>query len=245
MFSLCSTGCRGCKAGPRGAEPSPSGSVVASSVPSSKRPPPPAVLDPLSAPAEAIPLRVPGFGDAMLSVPLGATQPRPLIIALHGNNDRPEWQCRSWRAIAQRNVWVLCPRGLRRYDSAADDPRFTYGSASQTAKELRAALTALKEKFQYYVAPGPVVLAGFSLGAGHAVAIANEEPEFFSRIVLIEGGTSNWSSGVATLFRDRGGKKVLFACGQESCRTKAVSRARLSGLLGIEARVADGGSVVC
>src|SRR5688500_18592409 len=37
-------------------------------------------------------LPVPGYGVAVVSMPLGAREPRPVVLALHGNYDRPEWQ---------------------------------------------------------------------------------------------------------------------------------------------------------
>src|SRR6188768_1132879 len=48
-------------------------------------------LPPLSEPAELVKLAVPGFGDAVVSLPLGAVEPRHIAVALHGNFDRPEW----------------------------------------------------------------------------------------------------------------------------------------------------------
>ncbi len=235
-------GCRGCEAGrPDVGAPSASASASASAVPSGahkpKRPPPPEVLKALEAPADIVALVVPGYGPAAVSVPRGATQPRPLIIALHGNNDRPEWQCRTWREISGGYPWVLCPRGTPRGESSARDRRFTYSSLPAATKELRAALAALKEKYVYHVAPGPVVLAGFSLGAQHAARIAKQEPSFFARLVLVEGGAEQWASGAATLFQRGGGKKVLFACGLADCAEGAKGRHAMSERIGLESRV--------
>src|SRR5690606_1646561 len=52
-------------------------------------------LAPLRAPSWLVALDVPGFGSANVAVPLGARSPRPLVIALHGDADRPEWPCGS------------------------------------------------------------------------------------------------------------------------------------------------------
>src|SRR5262245_50559591 len=46
--------------------------------------PPPPKLPPALAGEPLQPLAVPGFGEAVVSVPLGARTPRPVVIALHG-----------------------------------------------------------------------------------------------------------------------------------------------------------------
>ena len=47
----------------------------------------------------------------MVTVPLGAREPRPLVVALHGGSDRPEWACSAWRSISEGHAFVVCPRG--------------------------------------------------------------------------------------------------------------------------------------
>lgn len=235
-------GCRGCEAGRPGlgaASALPSASAAPSAARKPKRPPPPPVLKPLRAPEDIVALDVPGYLEAAVSVPRGATQPRPIVIALHGENDRPEWQCRAWRDISRGYPWVLCPRGALRADSPASDRRFTYASLQEATRELRAALGALKDRYVYHVAPGPVVLVGFSLGAQYAARIAKQEPSFFSRVVLVEGGADQWASGVATLFQRGGGTRVLFVCGRPECTTAAEERRAMSERLGLDGRVAS------
>ena len=57
-------------------------------------------LTALAASSWLIELEVAGFGKAALAVPLGANAPRPIVIALHGSADRPEWACAALRSIA-------------------------------------------------------------------------------------------------------------------------------------------------
>ena len=85
-------------------------------------------------------LDVDGFGKAALAVPLGANEPRQVVIALHGAADRPEWACGAWRGIVGPRPFVLCPRGVPRSDFAASDPRYTFGATDAVAAELRASL---------------------------------------------------------------------------------------------------------
>jgi hypothetical protein len=131
-----------------------------------QRPDGAAALSPLQAESWRIDLPVSGHGAATVAIPLGATSARPVLIALHGDSDRPEWHCGSWRGITGGTSFILCPRGVPR----AGTERFTYADAAATERELRAALRALKDRFGDYLAPSPVMLAGLTLGAERAVA---------------------------------------------------------------------------
>ncbi len=199
--------CRSQPAAGDGAQPSASASAST---------PAPVVLPPLSAESWRIDLAVPGYEPASVALPLGAREPRPVIIALHGIADRAEWQCGTWTGISKARAFVLCPRGIRRKDGNE-----TFGNVARTESELRAALAALKKRFGAHVAAGPVVLAGYSLGASHAVHVLKQEPAFFSRVVLIEGGHSEITPTIAGVFAKGGGKRVLFACGQSACERAA------------------------
>ena len=192
-------------------------------------------LTPLSADAWLVDLDVPGFGKAALAVPLGATTPRAIVIALHGAADRPEWACSALRSIAGPAPFVLCPRGVQRADFPATDPRFTFASADATASELRAALKELKRRFGLHVAPGPVIFAGFEVGADRVAWITSQEPAFFSRVLLIEPDPSSWPSSQAALFARSGGQRALFASGPAH-RDEVAQKAILTGRAGAQAR---------
>src|SRR5262245_46047148 len=56
-----------------------------------------AALAPLELDPWILPLPVEGFADAVVSIPWGATGRRPVVVAAHGYDDRPEGQCDVWR----------------------------------------------------------------------------------------------------------------------------------------------------
>jgi hypothetical protein len=192
-------------------------------------------LTSLAASSWLVELDVPGFGKAALAVPLGADSPRSIVIALHGSADRPEWACAALRSIAGPAPFVLCPRGVPRADFTVNDPRYTFGTSDDTARELRAALGELKRRFGAHVASGPVVFSGFELGADHVAWIAAQEPSFFSRLLLIEPSPASWSTSQAALFGRAGGQRVLFAFGPAH-RDELIQRAVLTGRGGAQAR---------
>lgn len=173
-----------------------------------------------------------GFGPASVALPLGARKPRPIVVVLHGAADRAEWQCGSFRGVLGGNVFLLCPQGI----ASAVPGRFTFGSVDDTAAELRAALAALKTRFRAHVAPSPILLIGFGEGATLAAELARQEPSFFARVALIAGDPTALSSSAATIFGQRGGKRMLFFCQDLACDENAVSRALLLQRVNVPAK---------
>lgn len=188
---------------------------------------------------ESIP--VPGYGEASVAIPLGATQPRPVLIAIHGAADRPEWQCGTWRAVTPV-PFILCPRG-QKAESQSGSERFTFQSSQKIEGELKAGLAALKKRFGEYVAKGSVVVGAFGRGADLVLPVVGQEPTFFSKVVLIEGGAERWSSSFATLFADSGAERVLFACGRPSCGATAERAVTWSKRAGLDGRLVYAGPI--
>ncbi|HEX2870185.1 MAG TPA: hypothetical protein VHP33_02990 [Polyangiaceae bacterium] len=193
-------------------EASPSAAPVVSAGPGA-----PPRLAPLFTPTPLVVLAVPGFRDAVVSVPQGAIEKRVIALALHGNFDRPEWQCEVWRRITQASVFVLCPRGIPRGDVPPSLDRWEWGSVAKTKAELVAALAALRASYPDYVESGPVVFTGFSLGAILGARLLQDPELDIGAAVLIEGGYAGWSAAKVKALKPRLGR-VLFGCGQSECR---------------------------
>ena len=193
-------------------------------------------LSPLSLGGEFIDFDVPGFEPAVISVPAGATEPRPVVVATHGNYDTPEWRCQDWRWIAGDDVWVLCPRGIRRNTPDGQTQRWEYRSNRVLQDELEAGLVALRAAYGAYIDDGPMLYTGLSLGAIMGVSILRRTEEPFPWAVMIEGGTE-WSSSRARGYRRAGGQRVLFICGQSWCRRESEQSIEELENVGIEARL--------
>jgi poly(3-hydroxybutyrate) depolymerase len=162
-------------------------------------------------------LPVEGFGDAVVSVPVGAKTPRALALALHGNFDRPEWQCDVWRRITRGEVFVLCPRGVPRKDVPKEMDRWEWSSQAKTKAELVAAVAALRARYPEHVRAGRVVFTGFSLGAILGAGLIQAPELDVGAAVLVEGGYRGWTLGKVKALAPRV-RHVLFACGQTDCR---------------------------
>jgi len=185
-------------------------------------------------------LEVAGFQPAVVLIPLSTKRPRPIILALHGNYDRPEWQCGVWNAVVRGRAFVLCPRGIPRRGAPAAADRWEYASARAMKSEIDAAVLALRARFAQFVADGPLLFIGFSLGAGYGVPLVQAEPELYPRAVFIEGGVSAWNIAAAKRFAKAGGKRLILACGQAGCLTQVKQLGPALTRAGLETRV--GGS---
>ncbi len=185
-------------------------------------------------------LPVDGFGDAAVAVPLGATSPRDVVIGVHGRNDRPEWACSEWRAVTAR-PFVLCPHGV-----PADAPArrgLAFAGVEPTRREIDAGLAALKARFGAYVADGPMIYAGFSLGAILGVAIVADDPAHFPIVVLGEGGHDAWTPERVAAFARGGGRRVLFVCSTSVCETAAARPLAALGRAGVQVKLISAGHI--
>jgi hypothetical protein len=190
-------------------------------------------LAPLAAPSWLVALEVDKFAPAKVAVPLGARRPRPIVVALHGDDDRPEWTCGSYRHASPRS-FVLCPSGVAR-----EGGRFGLGSIESTKLELRALLPALKARFGSHAAKGSVVLAALGPSVEQAIDLALEEPSFFARLLLIDGSLSHLSSGVVERFAAAGGRRVFVICSKGSaCESDAGERVASLERAGVETKLA-------
>ncbi|HVY47706.1 MAG TPA: hypothetical protein VHB21_17575, partial [Minicystis sp.] len=183
------------------------------------------------------PLAVPGFLDAVVSLPSDAGR-RPLVVATHGAGGTPEWWCARVRALVDASAFVLCPRGraMSRFDRGASG--FYYPDHHALARELAASLAALAARYGERVDVEAPLYAGFSQGATMGSLAL---PGFrFRALLLVEGGYDTWTVALARAFHASGGARVLLACGRPSCSRPA--RASLVYLRrgGVEARLVGG-----
>lgn len=148
----------------------------------------------------------------VLSVPLGARERRPLVIALHGGSDRPEWACGAWRGITDAYAFVVCPRGV------GSDAALAWSSPADTKARVARAVAATKKRFADWIADSPILLVGFSMGATQAALLAEAEPALYRRVALSESAYApepvtkfarTWAAG--------GGERALYSCTTGGC----------------------------
>jgi predicted esterase len=173
------------------------------------------------------PLEVSGFHPAIHIRPWAGEEgvPRPVVVVLHGNFDRPEWECDAWDRIVAGRAWLLCPRGKPRADAPGLD-RWTYSSAKGMSAEIDAGLHALRGRYGAAIADDAPIYAGFSLGAILGNRLLTAEPGRFPRAFLVEGGAGFWNAARARAFVSGGGVAVYFGCGGAGCARSAAAAAK-------------------
>lgn len=105
--------------------------------------------------------------------------PLPLVVALHGYGGTPEPIAEAFRAAASRlGALLVVPRGQEGVGNG-----FGWGVVEQAEYlVLEAIARTAKER-----PIGPVVLTGFSQGAGVALTMAARYPERFAGVVAVAG----------------------------------------------------------
>lgn len=170
------------------------------------------ILAPLANHAWLEPIALPSGHRAVIAVPLGAMEPRPIVVGVHGAGDRAEWACGGYRIATGAFPFVVCPEGV-----SAGGEKFSTADSKRLESDIRAAVDATRTIFGTYVAPGPLLYAGFSLGAMHGVAVVSHSGALFPRVLLLEGAFRGWSPKSARQFVDGGGARVMLVCAAATC----------------------------
>jgi predicted esterase len=183
-------------------------------------------------------LEVPDFGPAVVVLPNASARPAPILVAAHGAGDSPEWQCEHWGPIARGRYFVLCPRGL-----SLGGGGYYYANHFALERELLAALDAVKRSYGSSVRPDGGVYTGYSQGATMGALMVIEHGAKFPYLVLVEGGTAEWSASRAKRYAASGGKSVALVCGGSGCMKRAQNSAKILERAGLRARAehAEGG----
>jgi hypothetical protein len=149
-----------------------------------------------------------------VSVPLGATEPRPIFVALHGGSDRPERACPAWRTAVDAYAFVVCPHGW-----GGNEARLGWRGPADSKARITRAVASTKKVFGDWVKDtSSLVLAGFSMGATEVARIAESDPKIYRRIVIGDSAhdprppllfSKAWAAG--------GGERAMFLCTTSGC----------------------------
>jgi hypothetical protein len=149
-----------------------------------------------------------------VSVPVGAREPRPIIVALHGGSDRPERACPAWRIASDAYPFVVCPRGW-----GGNEARLGWRSAADSKARIARAIASVKRTFGAWVKDtDTIVLAGFSMGASAVARIAESEPQTYRRIVIGDSAHDPWPAlSFSRAWVAGGGERAMFMCTTSGC----------------------------
>jgi hypothetical protein len=150
-------------------------------------------------------------GLGLVTVPVGTTEPRPVMISLHGAESKAEWACGDWMGPTEGYPFIVCPRTTLEKNGRAA----SWNSASEAADRSRRALEAVRRKFGDWVANADPVLVGFSQGAEMAVVVADTHALPWSALFVHEGGYRQAKTSLAKLLASDAG--VFATCCTWGC----------------------------
>ena len=170
-------------------------------------------------------LALPDNGVAFVTPPIGAREPRPIVVGIHGAWDDPGLMCSAYRLIVDVYAFVVCPGGR-----PVSDRLHVWSSGDHIAKRVHEAVEATKAKYPGRVADGPMIYVAFSQGSNLAGTLLSREGGSFPRVVFTEGGYKTVDDpAIARAFAKGGGERVLFTCSQPGCAgAYATSKASLA-----------------
>ena len=152
--------------------------------------------------------------DVWVSAPERGGEPKPIVVGVHGSGERAEDACETWRAAIGAHAFVVCPKGVR-WRWVKNE---TWGPAWVLAERADKALAAVRARYGERAAPGPVVYAGFSLGATLAPEVIALRPGVYGAAIMVEvGHTPLWAPRAATQLAKGGVSKVVVACATHPC----------------------------
>jgi predicted esterase len=176
-----------------------------------------------------------------VSPPTGATEPRPVVIAVHGAGDRPDWACSEWRAIFGPVPFIVCPRGS---PLGPPPPRWGGASALHVARATDEAMRAVARRFSDHLdRAAPRVYAGFSQGARLGAGVIARAPSKYPYAIFLEGLGDVDKPSFARTFHAGGGRRLVLACSQAGCAATRQAAARALRAASIETHVLDAGPV--
>lgn len=156
-------------------------------------------------------------------------------MVAHGAGGDARWHCELWRQLTGGEAYVLCPRGVRMVADRRVPSGYYFPDHHHLEREVVATMQALRSAAPE-AADGGLVYVGYSQGATMGALMVGEHAGTFSRLVLIEGGSYEWSIPHARRFGRGGGERVLFVCGRRSCDAGARQSAAWLEQAGVKAR---------
>jgi hypothetical protein len=150
-----------------------------------------------------------GRGLGSVSIPVGAREPRRIVVAMHGAASRPDWMCSAVRASVGPEPFVVCPHSVSRFTTEA-----SWSSAAQMRERIDAAVGAVIRRFAAYADTTDALFIGHSQGAmlaPAALVIAGETR--FRHAVFFEGLPRDPAAARAALAA-AGVERLLVVSGQ-------------------------------
>ena len=164
-----------------------------------------------------------------VTIPLGATEKRPLVVALHGALDQPGMACAKWRGMFGPRPFIVCPAGTKLSKTA-----YVWGDPRLMRQTIDRAVAAAEARFPGRIEHEGAVWASFSQ-SGMLSASALASPGMKFRYAVLFEGVPKDLHPLRSAFQHAGIERVLVANQQAGWSPQHEAAARALGP-GIETR---------
>ena len=161
-----------------------------------------------------------GFLPALVSWPETNQWPQPVLVAAHGAGDSAESQCELWRELLGARGVIVCLRG-RAIRKGSPQHGYYYPDHLALERELLAALESMGQRHAEHADARRLIYAGYSQGAQMGLLMLLGRGALAPRLLLIEGGSGDWTEKRAATFAKSGGERVALVCGTPGCHANA------------------------
>jgi pimeloyl-ACP methyl ester carboxylesterase len=161
----------------------------------------------------------------VIVVPPPSSKPAPLLLVTHGAGDRPEPDCARYEELTKKAAFVVCLRG-RAMNALVplEERRYFYDGHIELGKEVVSAIHAVGAAYGDRVDVTGITFAGYSQGAAMGILYLERggaRDTHVRRVLLVEGGSGEFSAAIAEALKEDGVDRVAMVCGQASCHERA------------------------
>lgn len=170
-------------------------------------------------------LEVQGFAPSVVVTPSTDRRGAPLVIVGHGAGGRPEPHCERYKELVRGRGFILCTAGRAMDKQLPEEERgYFYDGHHELGKEVVLALDALAKRYGDWVDLQGSIYGGYSQGATMGILYLQQGGAVEAKtagILLVEGGSAEWTIGLAKKLKREGVRRVEIVCGQTSCAKAA------------------------
>lgn len=190
---------------------------------------------------------MPGFRRAVVVLPAGG--PRigwPLAVVAHGAVERAEDHCNLWSEVVADRAILACPRGrgAEWAPSGAGSPGY-FPEHHYLGRLMEALLIALTQRLGTELDAREALYVGYSQGATMgSLYLAEQGHEHFARVVMVEGGSNDWTRRTVNRLLNHPGARLVFLTGSNGYARRAADAGpwlRRAGLPVLHRHVAGAG----
>jgi hypothetical protein len=163
-----------------------------------------------------------------VAIAVGAVEPRPVVVAVHGAATRADWMCSAARASLGPRPFIICPHPVADLSAEA-----SWGTPAQLGDAVERAFEALESSYGPWLDREELLYFGHSQGAMFApAALARPGARHFRYVILFEGLPRDPSAALTDL-RAAHVERLLLVSGQSGWKNghaQLAAAARASGL---------------